>query len=69
MNGIANPVIARFADLQGVIEHWGRRNMSERRIRKLAIENYARVLQAGLRGQAGVKRRRRRASQTAHRAA
>jgi len=44
MNGIFNPVIARFADLQRVVEHWGQRRMSERRIRKLAIENYARVL-------------------------
>jgi membrane dipeptidase len=44
MNGLINPVIGSFADLQRVVEHWGRRNMSERRIRKLAIENYARVL-------------------------
>jgi len=44
MNGIVNPVIASFADLQRVVDHWDRRNLGERRIRKLAIENYARVL-------------------------
>jgi membrane dipeptidase len=44
MNGLVNPVIASFADLQRVIDHWGRRSMSGQRIRKLAIENYARVL-------------------------
>ena len=44
MNALANPVIAGFADLRRVIDHWERRKMSEARIRKLAIENYARVL-------------------------
>jgi membrane dipeptidase len=44
MNGVVNPVISSFADLQRVVEHWDRRNIGERRIRKLAIENYARVL-------------------------
>jgi len=44
MNGLINPVIANFTDLQRVIDHWGRRNTSDRRMRKLAIENYARVL-------------------------
>ncbi len=46
MNGIVNPVIPSFADLQRVVDHWDRRNLAERRIRKLAIENYARVLKA-----------------------
>jgi membrane dipeptidase len=46
MNGLVNPAIASFADLQRVVDHWDRRNLPERRIRKLAIENYARVLKA-----------------------
>ncbi|MFZ1106105.1 MAG: membrane dipeptidase [Hyphomicrobiaceae bacterium] len=48
MNGIVNPVIASFADLQRVVDHWHRRGLSEQRIRKLAIENYARVLKKAL---------------------
>jgi membrane dipeptidase len=48
MDGIANPVIASFADLQRVVEHWHRRGLTEPRIRKLAIENYARVLKQAL---------------------
>jgi membrane dipeptidase len=48
MNGIVNPVIAGFADLQRVVDHWHRRGVSEQRIRKLAIENYARVLKQAL---------------------
>ena len=47
-DGIANPVIASFADLQRVVEHWQRRGVTEQRIRKLAIENYARVLKQAL---------------------
>ena len=48
MNGIANPVIASFADLQRVVDHWHRRGLSDERIRKLAIGNYARVLKQAL---------------------
>jgi len=48
MNGIANPVIANFADLQRVVDHWHGRGLTERRIRKLALENYARVLKLAL---------------------
>jgi membrane dipeptidase len=44
MNGLVNPVITSFADLQRAVDHWGRRNLGEARIRKLAIGNYARVL-------------------------
>jgi microsomal dipeptidase-like Zn-dependent dipeptidase len=33
-----------------VVEHWEKRGMSEARIRKLAIENYARVLKAAMAG-------------------
>jgi membrane dipeptidase len=48
MNAIADPAIASYADLQAVIRHWRQRKMSEARIRKLAIENYARVLKQAL---------------------
>jgi membrane dipeptidase len=48
MNGIANPVIGSFADLQRVVDHWHRRGLSVERIRKLALENYARVLKQAL---------------------
>jgi membrane dipeptidase len=44
MDGLVNPVISSFADLQRVVDRWDSRNIDERRIRKLAIENYARVL-------------------------
>jgi membrane dipeptidase len=47
-NGIANPAIGGFADLQRVVDHWVRRGMPEARMRKLAIENYARVLKQAL---------------------
>lgn len=48
MNVIANPVIASFADLQRVIDHWRRSGLGEQRIRKLAIGNYARVLKQAM---------------------
>jgi membrane dipeptidase len=48
MNAIANPPIADYADLQRVIALWRRQAMPEARIRKLAIENYARVLRTAL---------------------
>lgn len=48
MNAIRNPAIGSYADLQAVIRHWRRRKMSEARIRKLALENYARVLKEAL---------------------
>jgi membrane dipeptidase len=47
-DGIANPVIASFSDLQRVVGHWHRRGMPEPRIRKLAIGNYARVLKEAM---------------------
>ncbi len=48
MNAIANPAIASYADLQAVIRYWRKHKMSETRIRKLAIGNYARVLRQAL---------------------
>lgn len=48
MNAIANPLIASYSDLQRVIAHWQKRKMPETRIRKLAIENYARVLRQAI---------------------
>jgi membrane dipeptidase len=47
-NGVANPVIASFADLQRVVMHWELTRLPERRINKLAIGNYARVLKEAL---------------------
>jgi microsomal dipeptidase-like Zn-dependent dipeptidase len=48
MNGIMAPALTKFADLRRVVEHWQRRGMHEARIRKLAIENYARVLRQAM---------------------
>ena len=48
MNGLIGPILVNYADLRRVVEHWERRQMAERRIRKLAIENYARVLRQAL---------------------
>jgi membrane dipeptidase len=48
MNGISNPVLTGFADLRRVVEYWQRRQMDERRIRRLAIGNYARVLKQAM---------------------
>ena len=48
MNGLIAPVLSRFADLRRVVDYWERRGMAERRIRKLAIENYARVLRQAM---------------------
>lgn len=48
MNAIANPAIGSYADLQKVIRHWRQQKMDETRIRKLALENYARVLRQAL---------------------
>jgi membrane dipeptidase len=53
MNGLAShAVISSYADVRRVIDHWEKQRMSESRIRKLAIENYARALR-----QAFAKRR------------
>lgn len=52
MNAIVNPPVANYADLQRVVAHWRRQAMPETRIRKLAIENYARVLKQALAGKA-----------------
>ena len=48
MNGLIGPAITNYADLRRVVDYWERRSMSESRIRKLAIENYARVLRQAL---------------------
>jgi membrane dipeptidase len=48
MNALIGPAIASFADLRRVVDHWERLQVSESRIRKLAIENYARVLKQAL---------------------
>jgi membrane dipeptidase len=48
MNGIQNPVITGFGDLRRVVEHWERKQLGEAKVRKMAIENYARVLKQAL---------------------
>lgn len=48
MNAMASPFVASYADLRRVVEYWKRRNVSQSRMRKLAIENYARVLRQAL---------------------
>ena len=57
MNGLIAPLMTSYADLRRVVDHLERRKMSEARIRKLAIENYARVLKAGDGRAASVARR------------
>jgi membrane dipeptidase len=44
MNGLIAPLMSNYSDVRRVVAHWERRQLSEARIRKLAIENYARVL-------------------------
>lgn len=44
MNALATPAISNFADLRRVVETLERRGLPEQQIRKIAIENYARVL-------------------------
>jgi microsomal dipeptidase-like Zn-dependent dipeptidase len=48
MNGLIGPALNTFSDLRRVVDYWERRGMAERRIRKLAIENYARVLRQAM---------------------
>ena len=50
MNALAGPAIADYVGLRRVVETWERRNVPEARIRKIAIENYARVLKQALTG-------------------
>jgi membrane dipeptidase len=48
MNGLVGPAIGNYTDLRRVVDYWERRGMSESRVRKLAMENYARVLRQAL---------------------
>jgi membrane dipeptidase len=48
MNGLLGPVLADYADARRVVERWQRRGIGESRIRKIAIENYARVLRQAM---------------------
>ena len=48
MNGLLGPVLTSYADLRRVVDYWEQRRMSESRIRKLAIENYSRVLKQAM---------------------
>jgi membrane dipeptidase len=49
-NAIVNPAIANYADLREVVLLWQERGTSHDRIRKIAIENYARVLKQAMGG-------------------
>ena len=49
-NAIINPAIANYADLRQVVSLWQERGVSGDRIRKIAIENYARVLKQAMDG-------------------
>jgi membrane dipeptidase len=42
-------MLANYADVRKVIEYWQKAGMKETRIRKIAIENYARVLKEAFR--------------------
>jgi len=46
MNALAKPAIASFSDLRRAVTALEKRKLPEARIRKIAIENYARVLKA-----------------------
>jgi membrane dipeptidase len=49
INGLGpNAVFGGYAEVRLVVEHWQRQRMNEQRVRKLAIDNYARVLQQAL---------------------
>jgi membrane dipeptidase len=48
MNALAGPAIADYVGLRRVVNLWERRQVNEARIRKIAIENYARVLKLAL---------------------
>lgn len=54
INGLGTKAaVSNFVDVQRVVEHWERSGVPQRRIRKLAIENYARVLRLALQPMAG----------------
>ena len=45
LNALANPAIKSYADLQRVVSLWRKKRIPEDQVQKLAIGNYARVLQ------------------------
>ncbi len=49
MNGIASPALANYSDVRRVVHLLEQRKFGDARIRKLAIENYARVLRLAFR--------------------
>lgn len=48
MNALSKPALSSFADHRRVVELMLKRGVPERRVRKIAIENYARVLKAAM---------------------
>ena len=53
MNALSQPAIANFSDLRRVVELMARRGRPEASIRKIAIENYVRVLTTAMAGRTG----------------
>ena len=41
-------MMSTYVDVRRVVDHWQKQKVPEKRIRKIAIENYARVLKAAL---------------------
>ena len=49
LNGLGpNAMIKSYAELRRVVERWQQQKVSERRIRRIASENYGRVLKAAM---------------------
>jgi membrane dipeptidase len=48
MNAVSSPFVASYAQLQRALKYWQQQNVSERRMRKVAMENYVRVLRQAL---------------------
>jgi membrane dipeptidase len=48
MNAVSSPFVASYAQLQRALKYWQQQNVSERRMRKVAMENYVRVLSQAL---------------------
>ncbi len=48
MNALSNSPVSTYADLRRVVRHLERRGLGAGRIRKIAIDNYARVLRSAM---------------------
>ena len=52
MNALSAPALSTYADVRRVVTLMERRGVAEARVRKIAMQNYARVLTAAMRGRA-----------------